>query len=70
MGCLWWRTGVHDPNHRPLSRPYSFAFLITTLLFIGSIFVALFAIVWYPLKRLMKKGKPSPEATQGDPQES
>jgi len=38
---LWWRTGVHDPNHRPLSRPYSFVFLVTTLLFIGSIFVAI-----------------------------
>ncbi len=36
---LWWRTGVHDPNHRPLSRPYSLAFLMTTLLFIGSVFV-------------------------------
>jgi low temperature requirement protein LtrA len=38
---LWWRTGVHDPNHRPLSRPYSFVFLVTTLLFVGSIFVAI-----------------------------
>ena len=36
---LWWRTGVHDPAHRPLSQPYSFAFLITTLLFVGSVFV-------------------------------
>ena len=36
---LWWRTGVHDPNHRPLSRPYSATFLITTLLFITSAFV-------------------------------
>lgn len=36
---LWWRTGVHDPAHRPLSQPYSLAFLITTLLFIGSILV-------------------------------
>ncbi|MDJ0754867.1 MAG: low temperature requirement protein A [Ardenticatenaceae bacterium] len=36
---LWWRTGVHDPNHRPLSQPYSLAFLITTLLFMGSVFV-------------------------------
>ncbi len=36
---LWWRTGVHDPAHRPLSRPYSLAFLITTLLFVGSVFV-------------------------------
>lgn len=40
LGYLWWRTGVYDPNHRPLSRPYSFAFLITTLLFVVSIFVA------------------------------
>jgi len=37
---------------------------------IGSVFSALFAIVWYPLKRLMKKGKPAPEATEGGPQES
>jgi low temperature requirement protein LtrA len=36
---LWWRTGVHDPNHRPLSRPYSLTFLISTLLFIASAFV-------------------------------
>jgi low temperature requirement protein LtrA len=37
---LWWRTGVYDPNHRPLSRPYSAVFLVTTLLFAGSVFVA------------------------------
>jgi low temperature requirement protein LtrA len=36
---LWWRTGVHDPDHRPLSRPYVVLFLITTLLFVGSVFV-------------------------------
>ena len=36
---LWWRTGVHDPAHQPLSRPYSLAFLITTLLFVASVFV-------------------------------
>jgi len=35
---LWWRTGVYDPLHRPLSRPYSLTFLITSLLFIVSIF--------------------------------
>lgn len=33
---LWWRTGVYDQNHRPLSRPYSSTFLITSLLFIIS----------------------------------
>jgi low temperature requirement protein LtrA len=37
---LWWRTGVHDPLHRPLSRPYSLVCLITSLLFISSVFVA------------------------------
>jgi len=36
---LWWRTGVHDPKHRPLSRPYTIVFLVSTILFIGSIFV-------------------------------
>jgi low temperature requirement protein LtrA len=36
---LWWRTGVHDPHHRPLSQPYSLAFLFTTLLFLASIFL-------------------------------
>jgi len=35
---LWWRTGVHDPDHRPLSRPYALAFLIMTLLFVASAF--------------------------------
>ena len=35
---LWWRTGVHDPDHRPLSRPYVASFLITTLLFVVSVF--------------------------------
>jgi low temperature requirement protein LtrA len=35
---MWWRTGVHDENHRPLSRPYSAAFLFTTLLFVLSVF--------------------------------
>ena len=37
---LWWRTGVHDPGHRVLSQPYSFTFLVTTLVFALSIFVA------------------------------
>lgn len=36
---MWWRTGVYDPDHRPLSTPYSGTFLFATLLFIGSVFV-------------------------------
>lgn len=34
---LWWRSGVHDEDHRPLSRPYSTAFLVSALLFIISV---------------------------------
>ena len=36
---LWWRTGVHDPHHRPLSQAYTLVFLLTTLLFVVSAFV-------------------------------
>ena len=36
---LWWRTGVHDPDHRPLSGPYAAGFLLTTILFVASVFV-------------------------------
>lgn len=36
---LWWRTGVHDPEHRILSNPYAFTFLITTVLFLISVVV-------------------------------
>lgn len=36
---LWWRTGVHDPAHAPLSRPYSLAYLVASALFVGSVFV-------------------------------
>jgi low temperature requirement protein LtrA len=39
LTILWWRTGVHDPDHRPLSRPYSFIFLLNTLMFAASAFV-------------------------------
>ena len=36
---LWWRTGVYDRNHRPLSQPSSLTLLITSALFIVSIFI-------------------------------
>src|SRR4030095_14042487 len=36
---LWWRTDVYNLNHRPLSQPYSSTFLITSVLFILSIFL-------------------------------
>ena len=36
---LWWRTGGHDPDHCPLSRPYVLAFLVVTLLFVVTVFL-------------------------------
>jgi low temperature requirement protein LtrA len=36
---LWWRTGVHEKEHRPLSTPYTITYLVAALLTIGSIFV-------------------------------
>lgn len=36
---LWWRTGIHDPRHRPLSQPYSANLLLSMLLFVVSVFV-------------------------------
>jgi low temperature requirement protein LtrA len=51
---LWWRTGVHDPTHRPLSQPYSLTFLITSVLFIVSIFIlALWRFVLWVLSLLI-----------------
>jgi low temperature requirement protein LtrA len=39
LSWLWWRTGVYDAAHRPLSRPYVVAYLLSMLLFVCSIFV-------------------------------
>jgi low temperature requirement protein LtrA len=39
LTILWWRTGVHDDDHRPLSVPYSLLFVFNTLLFVASVFV-------------------------------
>jgi low temperature requirement protein LtrA len=36
---LWWRTGVHDPAHRPQTIPYITTYPIAIVLFIISIFV-------------------------------
>ena len=33
---LWWQTGVHDPDHRPLSVPYSSSILVSAVLFAAS----------------------------------
>jgi low temperature requirement protein LtrA len=36
LSYLWWRTGVHDPEHRPRSTPYVRVYLISTALFLIS----------------------------------
>jgi low temperature requirement protein LtrA len=36
---LWFRTGVHDPDHRQASIPYSIAYLIAAVLFAASVLV-------------------------------
>jgi low temperature requirement protein LtrA len=36
---LWFRTGMHDPDHRAASIPYSFAYLIAAALFAASVAV-------------------------------
>ena len=33
---LWFRTGLHDPSHRPGSVPYSTGYLVSTVLFVVS----------------------------------
>src|SRR5262245_18619074 len=34
---LWFRTGLHDPSHRPGSVPYSTGYLVSTVLFTASV---------------------------------
>ena len=36
LAYLWWRTGVHDPSHRPLSTPYSSAYLLAGVLVLAA----------------------------------
>jgi low temperature requirement protein LtrA len=36
---LWFRTGIHDPSHRPASVPYSIGYLLSAVLFGASVFV-------------------------------
>jgi low temperature requirement protein LtrA len=39
MTYMWWRTGVHDPDHRPLSTTSVIVGLLSIILYIGSIFI-------------------------------
>jgi len=43
---LWFRTGVHDPSHRPASVPYSIAYLCSAALFAGSVLVEPPTVYW------------------------
>ena len=72
---LWWRTGVHDPNHRPLSQPYSASMLLSMLLFVASVFVpaplrfylwgvALFLSVVVPAVINVIRGRDNPDVQE------
>ena len=39
MTVLWWRSGVHDAEHRPMSVPYSTFFIVIIIMFTISVFV-------------------------------
>jgi low temperature requirement protein LtrA len=34
---IWFRTGLHDPDHRPASNPYSAAYFLAALVFVASV---------------------------------
>lgn len=36
---MWYRTGYYDPDHRVASNPYSFVFLVVTIMFGTSVFI-------------------------------
>jgi low temperature requirement protein LtrA len=65
---LWWRTGVHEKAHRPLSVPYTITYLLASTLTLGSVFIMapwrfylwgfnLFLIVLLPLVLMIAGGK-------------
>ncbi len=39
LTVLWWRTGTHDPKHKPISRPFGLLFCMVTSAFFISIFM-------------------------------
>jgi low temperature requirement protein LtrA len=43
---LWFRTGIHDPSHRPGSFPYSAGYLVSTILFAVSAVFDGAAVYW------------------------
>lgn len=38
IALLWYRTGYHDPEHKPISNPFSFSYFISIIIMIISIF--------------------------------
>ncbi len=53
LAIMWWRTGVHDPDHRALSTPYVIAYLLATGALIGSVFVPLEIRGWIWLASIL-----------------
>jgi low temperature requirement protein LtrA len=46
LAILWFRTGLHDPAHRPASIPYSTAYFLSAALFAASVAVATPGAYW------------------------
>lgn len=68
LSILWWRTGVHDQEHRVLVRPFLAGYAVSTGLFIASVFVdtsvryhlwalAVFISFIFPLLMLVLSGR-------------
>lgn len=53
---LWFRTGFHDPAHRSASMPYSFAYLVSAILFTVSVVVDSPARYWLWAAALLSEG--------------
>lgn len=53
-----------DAAHAYVGPGLGLGSLAVLLGIIGSVFLAIFAVVWYPIKRLMKKRKASTEAKE------
>ena len=54
------------PAHAYTGPGLGLATITVALGFIASIFVAIFAIVWYPIKRMMKRKKSASNATSSN----
>lgn len=53
---LWFRTGLHDPDHRAASLPYSLAYLVSAILFSVSVVLEPPLVYWLWATALLSEG--------------